>query len=112
MSIEETNKIDIVATSPDGDVVKLVIADHLDWEDPKRHLLLLQAKINAYVAFIESGQINEVAPDCSRVCVAIASEYALPVIAEQFVAKAREVLSSLGVELKVEKAGAQGNAPG
>ena len=45
----------------------LMIADHLDWENELQHLTLLQDKINAYVSFIESGQIYSVYPDAKLV---------------------------------------------
>lgn len=38
----------------------LVITDHLEWggkAEQGEHLLLLQEKINTYIAFIESGEI-------------------------------------------------------
>lgn len=58
MSILEIDKIDIVATRPDSAVVKLVIADHLTWDDFEKHASLLQAKINTYLEFIDSGQLE------------------------------------------------------
>jgi len=57
MSILETDKIDIIGTRQGSNVVKLVVSDHLDWEDAERHSALLQEKINTYIAFIESGQL-------------------------------------------------------
>jgi hypothetical protein len=40
-----------------GDV-HLVISDHLDWDENEgEHLLLLQHKVNTYLAFVEGGQL-------------------------------------------------------
>jgi hypothetical protein len=58
MTVEESRKIDfLVPASKSGDV-RLIICDHLDFKDNEgEHLLLLQEKLNSYLAFIESGEI-------------------------------------------------------
>src|SRR4051812_18794190 len=88
MSITNRLKIDIIATKPGSGVVKLVIADHLEWDDLHGHLLVLQEKINTYVEFIESGQLLEVhSPPMPRnpdVVVAVHAQYAPPPDAEDF----------------------------
>lgn len=35
------------------------MVDPLDWSDEQAHLLLLEAKLNAYLAFIESGEVHD-----------------------------------------------------
>lgn len=55
MSIHQTDIIDIISTTPDGKVI-LTISDYHPWNETW-HLQLLQDKINAYLQFIESGQI-------------------------------------------------------
>ncbi len=55
MSIDQTNVIDAISKSPKGEIV-LTISDHHPW-DNTWHLQLLQDKINAYLQFIEGGQI-------------------------------------------------------
>ena len=54
MSVVDTGEIDIWAI-PDWDQskVELVITDHLGWrpEEEMEHLVLLQEKINTYIAF-------------------------------------------------------------
>ena len=57
MSVNQTDTIDVISTTPDGKVV-LTISDHHSW-DETWHFQLLQDKINAYLQFIESGQIFE-----------------------------------------------------
>ena len=56
MTVEDERKIDLVAHRDDDPLVRLVITDHLDWSDELAHLHVLQSKINAYLAFVESGQ--------------------------------------------------------
>ena len=65
MTVEEPKVIDISAFDKRKRHVYLVIADHLGWgeDEEEHHLLCLQAKINAYLYFIESGQLKEQLPD-------------------------------------------------
>lgn len=61
MSVEDHNKIDFMGIPEnESDVVSLAISDHLAWGDnTNEHLYVLQEKINSYIAFIESGQVEE-----------------------------------------------------
>lgn len=63
MSIIETNKIDAMGISKDGEGLVLMLADHLDWKNESEHLTLLQDKINAYLGFIESNQYSDTYPN-------------------------------------------------
>ena len=62
MAVDQTKVIDIVSKDQTGNFV-LTICDHLDWHDTTEHLLVLQEKINAYLAFLDSGEIYEKYPD-------------------------------------------------
>ena len=55
MSVNQTDTVDFISTTPDGKIM-LTISDHHSW-DETWHLQLLQNKINSYLQFIESGQI-------------------------------------------------------
>jgi hypothetical protein len=57
MSIEDPI-IDFVSIDKNQSVV-LTISDHLEWDDENEHLLLLQNKINNYIASIENGSFYE-----------------------------------------------------
>ncbi len=63
MTIEQTKLIDIIGIENATGKVHLTISDHLPWDSQNHHLLLLQEKINFYLAFIESGEIYESYPD-------------------------------------------------
>ena len=69
MAIDDT---DILFRDREGHAV-LVIADHLDWEefDEGEHLLLLQEKLNTYLAFIDSGQLAKEKPEWKSLPVVI-----------------------------------------
>jgi hypothetical protein len=63
MALEEPNKVDAIGIENDTGSIVLTIADAWDWQDEQKHLRALQAKLNAYINFVESGQIWEAYPD-------------------------------------------------
>jgi|HubBroStandDraft_2_1064218.scaffolds.fasta_scaffold389007_1 hypothetical protein len=56
MAVDDLGAIDIIGIDPSGQVA-LTISDHHDWLQSSSHLLMLQEKINRYLAFVESGEI-------------------------------------------------------
>ena len=65
MSVEESGVIDIISIDGQTGHAILTISDHLDWSDSIHHQTILQAKLNAYLAFVESGQILVNYPDAA-----------------------------------------------
>lgn len=63
MSVDQQGVIDVLTRSRETGGVTLTISDHLDWTEPLQHIALLQAKIDAYLRFIASGQVWERCPD-------------------------------------------------
>ena len=61
MAVTDNRVIDIVSIDKEGNTV-LTISDHLDWSNTHDHLVLLQDKMNGYLAFIESGEIYDSYP--------------------------------------------------
>ena len=55
MSVVESGAVDGIGLA-ENETMKMLITDHLDWQDEYKHLLILQEKINAYIGFCESGQ--------------------------------------------------------
>jgi hypothetical protein len=105
MSIDQTDKIDFLLTDKEKTQVILVISDHLDWEeDEGEHLLLLQDKLNAYLAFIESGQMTQERPDLADlpVVIQVSAKYPLSKEATKFYAMAGETVTEAGVALELE----------
>jgi transcription antitermination factor NusA-like protein len=62
MAVDNPDVVDIVSVDASGCVV-LTISDHLEWIDSVRHQSMLQAKINRYLAFVESDEILVKYPD-------------------------------------------------
>jgi len=106
MSILDTKVVDIIAV-PDWEPenVVLLITDHLEWGDKAQqgeHLLLLQEKINTYIAFIESGEILESYPPSKgkSPIIRIYGLYELPEQGEFFIDRAAETLKEVGIGLE------------
>lgn len=60
MGVEQTTVIDFIGIDQVSGAVCLTIADALDWNAD--HLRLLQDKLNAYLAFVESGELHSAYP--------------------------------------------------
>lgn len=102
MSVENTSVVDAIGVECASDKVILTISDHLDWSDERNHLLALQEKINTYLRFIESGEIDETYPGAlgrARV-IDIVTEHPPSDGAQEFLRKAAAVLRDAGVELR------------
>jgi len=100
MSINQTGTIDIISTNPDGEVV-LTISDHHSWLE-SWHLQLLEDKINAYLQFIESGQILEDYPNSieKKLVIEITMKYEPTTEATLFLYKAKQVIEIAGINFR------------
>jgi hypothetical protein len=72
-------------------------ADSWDWVDEKNHLLALQAKLNAYFEFIQSGQIHESFPEAAgrRIVINVIGRYPIPKAGMDLLTKAAAVSTDL-----------------
>lgn len=59
MSLDNPEVLDAIGIDADDGSVVLTIIDGWEWSDEDAHLTALQAKLNAYFGFVESGQIGE-----------------------------------------------------
>jgi len=66
MSIEQHNVIDFARVDSQSGEVVLSITDHLDWNNSNEHLWQLQEKFNAYLRYIESGEILKKYPEAKN----------------------------------------------
>jgi len=62
MRVEQRNVVDAVGVGKQDGRAILTISDHLPWLPDDKHLLVLQDKINDYLAFLESGEIYDSYP--------------------------------------------------
>lgn len=102
MSVDNSKVIDSISIDKDGNVV-LTISDHLPWDEENEHLLILQDKINAYLTFIENGELIENYPDAKGcdILINIITKFLPNETAELFLKRTREVLEESGYKLKL-----------
>ncbi len=103
MTVEQADKIDIISIDPTGQVI-LTVSDHLPWSDAVQHQLILQTKLNKYLAFIESGEILQSYPDSQGrgITIKVVFKYKPNDAGEQFMERAGDVVQSAGFTLRHE----------
>ncbi len=71
MSVIDTDSIDAIGLDKEAKRVFLTIIDPLSWDSENVHLFTLQEKINTYLHFVESGEIDQAMPDGKGFDIAI-----------------------------------------
>jgi hypothetical protein len=104
MSVEQEEVIDIISVDKKSGHVLLTVSDHLDWSDTIRHQTILQKKFNAYLAFLESGEISDKYPNAKNLPVDINVVFRFKPDTEglKFLARAREVIEKAGFGFRHE----------
>ncbi len=102
MSVEQTEVVDLMSIDPKSGQVILTISDHLDWSDTLEHQKILQRKFNAYLAFVESGEILQQYPEAKGRSVAfdVVFKYKPDREGRSFLGMARQVIESAGLALQ------------
>jgi Family of unknown function (DUF6572) len=99
MALSDPDKIDFIGIAPDGYCV-LTLADDVDWSDPAGHIERLKAKLNTYVEFIQSGEIDRSYPagrnNDPKIVVALRDSP--PPDAVEFFRTAKEAITGHGIE--------------
>ena len=100
MAVDEPGVIDLIGLEGAGDVV-LTVSDHLEWDAGGEHLLMLQEKLNRYLAFIESRELIEQYPAAvgRPVRIDVCCKYAPTNDGEQFLRSARTTIEQAGFSL-------------
>jgi hypothetical protein len=101
MSINDPTSVDIVSTDKAGRVV-LTITDETSWRH-EGHLLKLQEKVNAYLRFIESGELESNYPKAKGkpIGIRIIIKYRPNAEAKTFFVAVKERLESAGYSFDV-----------
>ena len=106
MSVLETDVIDYIYLDDRDETPVLVVSDPLTWRPPEdqRHLDMLRDKLNAQIAFIETGQIKTVWPqfDGRPVRVEVVARCPLMGVANAFYAQAARVMTEANMELRFQ----------
>ncbi len=102
MTIEQAEKIDFIATLPDGLGVELTISDHLEWDEKNEKYLMIQEKLNAYLEFIESGQLYQEYPNAkgASLSISLISKYPPDTNAREFLSELVKAISEYSVVFK------------
>jgi hypothetical protein len=105
MSITESNTVDFIGTNQATGEIELLISDHLDWNDELCHLELMQDKLNAYLRFIESGEMSTTYPQSVGRAIVIAwvGKFELSDQAIEFLRHATAVMAQAGVSLQFRR---------
>jgi len=75
------------------------ISDHLDWSDSPAYEVVLQAKLNHYLAFVESGEILESYPGAKGRLIVLSVVFNFPPDEEgrEFLDRLRPIIESAGL---------------
>ena len=97
MAVDNASQIDAIANDKENACLVLLITDHLNWDNEFEHLKILQDKINAYVAFIESEQYDEIYPnaDFKMAMIEIHFKYDITDSCQKFLQVAQDQLNSV-----------------
>ena len=103
MSIEQRSVVDAVGISNHDGHAILTIADHLPWLSDNEHLLILQDKINDYLAFLESGEIYDAYPQAHgrEIEIQVICKYPPAGDGVRFLELARETVRKAGFHFSV-----------
>jgi hypothetical protein len=100
MSVCEAEVVDAIGIENDSGKVVLTVSDHLEWDDD--HIVLLEQKLNAYIAFIESGELLAAYPDAvdRQPVIDVVCKYAPSKRAEDFFSYVRSILEGVGIGVR------------
>jgi hypothetical protein len=106
MSVMETDLVDYIYLDEDSETPVLVVSDPLTWRPPedRRHLDMLREKLNAQIAFVETGQIRGVWPAYAggAVRVEVVARCPLTRSAAHFYSLARQVMTDANIDLRFQ----------
>jgi hypothetical protein len=102
VGVENPNAIDLAGLERDGSAIVLTIADGLGWADEHGHLVALQRKLDAYLAFIASRQVFDVYPEATgrRVVIDVVTGVPLVPAGVELLRQAAGVARELGATVK------------
>ncbi|WP_158942891.1 DUF6572 domain-containing protein [Granulicella sp. S190] len=103
MSVDQFDTVDVASVNEAGEMV-LTISDHLDWSDTIEHQSTLQKKFNAYLAFVEGGEMLQKYPDAKArpVVLSVVFKFRPDQEGLLFLTRARQVIESAGFSLRHE----------
>ena len=97
MTIEDKNVVDFIGIDKENGEVGLLISDHLPWDQKKP--TILKDKVNAYLHYIETGELKKALPEAEGRKVYIELVYHIPPneISERILAKIKDIAGQIDV---------------
>lgn len=106
MSVMDEGVIDNMGLRKNEKSLNLYIFDHLAWglEADDVHIFMLQNKLNDYLQYIDSGQVNEryKVEDYENIIIRVIAKYPFSYDCVQFLDKAKRYINDAGFELEWE----------
>lgn len=102
MSLDNTDVIDAAGLEMSSGAVVLTIVDSWEWSDVGGHLVALQNKLNAYLEFVESRQIEDSYPLAvgRSIVIDVVNKYSPPQSVVEFLDAASKIASLHGITLR------------
>ncbi len=113
MRLEQKDAVDYIGLEKETGVIVATLVDDCDWSDEIHHLRLLQAKINRYFDFIESGEIyseilaatNRAVLPGSPVKISVLAKFSPRGEGERFLEHVTEVAEKAGIAFSFKVVG-------
>ena len=104
MPLENKNIIDAIGLEESSNNVVLTIIDTTDWVSEEEHLNLIQGKLNAYLRFLESGEITQKYPNATgqNCVISIIAQYKPTENGFRFLDVARSTIEQAGFGFRFE----------
>jgi hypothetical protein len=104
MSISDPKSVDIIQVDQTNKITRLIITDHLGWIGGKpddAHLWQLQEKVNCYLSYVESGQLDADYPDQTgnQIVIQVYGKFDRPPSAVAFYGQLKEVLAKASYQI-------------
>jgi len=104
VAVDQHDFIDMMSFDKiNGDVI-LTISDHLEWSGTSEHQEILQAKFNAYLAFVENGELVQRYPEAKGrpVVFRVVFKHKPDQEGRMFLERASEIIQLAGFSLRQE----------
>lgn len=100
MSVSDLDKVDMMGKTENGKCLQMVISDHLNWEDEEIHLLVLQEKINAYLALLQDKKwMRENAKGVQYINIVVFFVYDITENCQKFLQVVQDQVGQYGVKI-------------
>jgi hypothetical protein len=99
MSLSEVKQVDAIGEDKKSGAIVVTLIDEMNWNNENDHLMLLQEKINNYLSFVESGEIQTSYPSSvnKKVDINVVMQYEPSKNGITFLDKVKEIVLNAGI---------------